>query len=115
MWYQIGTVLRVPDAILQSLQLRNTLDFIKMDEVIQCWINQHTTEVTWETIIAAMRNDIVRQNHVAEKIEKYIININHSGDTPSKRSVGSDVSTSSKKYSRVPNEAQRSEYSMLLK
>ena len=104
LWYEIGTVLRVPNTKLESLYQQSKLsDSIKMIKVIQCWINQCTTEVTWNTIIAAMRNKIVGQDRVGKTIETYVLNINQGGETPSK------------KYSRVPVEPQRSEYSMLLK
>ena len=103
LWNEIGIVLRVPNAKLKSLQQSNIANSIKLNEVIQCWIDQRTTEVTWDTIIAAMRNEIVGQDRVAEKIENYVLNINQVGETPSN------------KYSRVPVEPQRSEHSMLLK
>ena len=111
-WYQIGTVLRVPNAELDSLQQSNIPESNKMNRVLQSWINQRTTKVSWDTIIATMRNKIVGKDSVAEEIEKYV---NPSGETPSKRMVTLDASTSSssKKYSRVPAEPQRSEYSML--
>ena len=103
LWNQIGIVLGVPNAKLQSLQQSNKPDSIKLNEVIQCWFDQHTTEVTWNTIIAAMKNEVVGQDCVAKKVETFALNINQGGET------------SSKKYSRVPVEPQRSEHSMLLK
>ena len=103
LWNEIGIVLRVPNAKLKSLQQSNIANSIKLNEVIQCWFDQRTTEVTWDTIIAAMRNKIVGQDCVAEKIKTYVLNIIQGGETPSK------------KYSRVPVEPQRSEHSMLLK
>ena len=103
LWNEIGIVLGVPNAKLQSLQQSNMQYSIKLNEVIQCWIDQRTTEVTWNTIIAAMRNEIVGNDRVAEKIENYVLNINQGGET------------SSKKYSSVLVEPQRSEHSMLLK
>ena len=115
LWYEIGTVLRVPNTTLQSLQQRNTADTKKMNTVIQCWIDQRPTETTWDNIIAAMKSRIVGQNRVAKEIEMFVLNINQVGDIPTKRSVALNVSTSSKKYSRVLVGPQRSEHSMLLK
>ena len=103
LWNEIGIVLGVPNAKLQSLQQSNIPNSIKLNEVIQCWFDQCTTEVTWNTIIAAMRSEVVGNDRVAKKIENYVLNISQGGETPSK------------KYSRVPVEPQRSEHSMLLK
>ena len=114
LWYEIGTVLKVPTTTLESLQQKSTTESIKMNKVIQCWINQRTTKVTWGNIIAALKSKNVQQNRVAEEIERHVLNTNQGGETPTKRSVALDVSTSSKKYSRAPVEPQRSEYSMLL-
>ena len=113
-WYEIGTVLRVPNAELESLQQRNITESNKMNKVLQSWVNQRTTKVSWGTIIATMRNKIVGKDRVAEEIEKYVSNANPSGETPSKGIVTQDASTSSSSK-RVPVEPQRSEYSMLLK
>ena len=114
MWYEIGTMLRVPSSELESLRQKNIRDSNKMKDVLQCWINQRTTKVSWDTIIATMKSKTVGKDHVAKEIKKYVSNANPSGETPSKRMVTLDASTSSssKKYSRVLVEPQRSKYSM---
>ena len=115
LWYQIGTVLRVPEIELESLQQSNKPDFVKINKVLQIWRDQCTTKMTWGNIIGAMKSRIVRQNCVAKEIQEYVLNTNLSGEIQSKRIVALNVSTSSKKHLSVPVEPWGSGHSMLLK
>ena len=117
LWYEIGLALRIHKADLEHLKQGQQSDIIKLSGILNCWISQLTTDVTWNSIISAVKGKIVKQPRVAEEIEKYVSNANPSGETATKRMVTLDASTfsSSKKYSKVPVEPQRSQYSMLLK
>ena len=113
LWYEIGLALKVPDEEIEGLRQKNISDINKLSKVLQYWISQ-CVEVTWQSIITAVRSKIVGQTQISQEIESYIYSLstNRGGETPTKRYV---VSTSSKKQSRVPVEPQRSGYSMLLK
>ena len=52
-----------------------------MSSVIKQWIAHHTTEVTWNNIIAAVKSDIIGQNEVVEMIQRHVLNISTNFET----------------------------------
>ena len=73
LWYNIGEALRVPYTELKSLQHSSLPDLNKLSSVLQCWIDKCTTEVTWNSIITAMKSKIVEQAKVGEEIRGHIL------------------------------------------
>ena len=116
LWHEIGLALQVPDEEIEGLRQENLSNIIKLSKILQYWINQ-CVDVTWQSIITAVRSKIVGKTQISQEIESYVylLSTNPGGETPTKGYVACDVSTSSKKHSRVPVEPQRSKYSMLLK
>ena len=73
LWYNIGETLRVPYTELKSLQDSPLPDLNKLSSVLQCWIDKCTTEVTWNSIITAMKSKIVEQAKVGEEIQRHVL------------------------------------------
>ena len=72
LWYEIGLALRIPDAELEGLRQNHVNNIVRLSKVLQCWINQNK-EVTWNSIITALRSEIVGQTQVGQKIESYVL------------------------------------------
>lgn len=75
-WKSIGIALKVPNQVLMSILHKKSKDTDKLESVLHSWLNQHSTEVTWNSIISAIKSEIVGQKAIAEKIQKYVLNIN---------------------------------------
>ena len=41
--------------------------------MLHCWIDQRTTEVTWNSIIIALKSKIVEQAKVGEEIQRHVL------------------------------------------
>ena len=96
-WYGIGLTLRVPAAKLEDLLQQERLPSkVKLFKVLNCWINQRTTAVTWNSIITAVKS--FKENRIAQTIKAYVL----------KDNITDDISTS-----RVSVEEQNSDNSML--
>ena len=71
MWYEIGVALKIPDEELEGLQQQSLSNTNKLSKVLQCWINQ-CIEVTWYSIITAVRSKVIGQTQISEEIESYV-------------------------------------------
>ena len=90
--------MRVSAAELESLlQQEHLPNKVKLFKILNCWINQRTTAVTWNTIITAVNS--VKETRIAQTIEAYVLQDDMTEDT----------STSL----RVSVEEQKSDNSML--
>ena len=65
--------MRIHKADLEALRRGPQKDIIKLSDILNCWISQRTTEVTWNSIISAVKGEIVEQPRVADKMEKYVL------------------------------------------
>lgn len=72
-WCEIGLALRIRRADLEGLRQGKQSNIINLSGVLNYWISQCTTEVTWNSIISAVKGNIVGQPCVAEKIERYVL------------------------------------------
>ena len=72
MWYEIGLALKVPDEEIEGLQQKSLSDINKLSKVLQYWIDQGA-EVTWYSIITAVRSKIVGQTQISKEIESYVL------------------------------------------
>ena len=97
LWYNIGEALRVPYTELKSLQHSSLPDLNKLSSVLQCWIDKCTTEVTWNSIITAMKSKIVEQTKVSEEIQRHVLGTSQQYDsshvTPDNLLSGERLST----------------------
>ena len=74
LWYDIGLALQVPIAKLEGVQQKSLSDINKLSEVLQCWIDQ-CAEATWQSIITAVRSEIIGQNQISQEIESYVLQL----------------------------------------
>ena len=65
-------MLRVPAAELECLLQQERLpNKVKLFKILNCWINQRTTAVTWNSIITAVKRE--KETRIAQKIEAYVL------------------------------------------
>ena len=76
LWFDIGEALQVPFSELMNLRCSMDSGSTKLSLVLQYWIDQHTTDVTWNTIIAAIKSETINQIEVGEKIRRHVLSIN---------------------------------------
>ena len=102
MWFEIGQVLGVP---CKDLVYVNFPESYKLSSVLQDWIDQCTTEVTWNTIIAAMKSEIIGQIKIGENIRRHVLNINQKDLSHHESDI---TNTQSKKQTEVLLHEERS-------
>ena len=71
-WKMIGVVLEVEHSDLESLSQSNKDDSTRLYEVLEAWMNTRSTDVTWETVIAAVEGPIVDQKSTGIKIRQFL-------------------------------------------
>ena len=84
-WQSIGEALGVPNTVLMSQLQKNSRSINKLLSVLQCWMNQCTTKVTWNSIISPVEGLIVEKKAVADKIREHVLIINPSKSNKHKR------------------------------
>ena len=106
LWVDIGQVLGVPYKDLECHYHSNFPDpNVKLSLVIKQWITHHTTEVTWNTIIAAMKSEIIGQIKIGENIRRHVLNINQKDLSHHESDI---TNTQSKKQTEVLLHEERS-------
>ena len=85
LWFNIGEALRVPYTELKSLLHSPLPDLIKLSSVLQCWIDNYTTEVTWNSIITAVKSKILGQTKISEEIRRHVLRSDVSVSISSKK------------------------------
>ena len=68
----IGVALKVRSGELESLSQSNKPDNTRLYEVLECWINTMSTDVTWETIIGALEEPFLNHISTARKIQQFL-------------------------------------------
>ena len=81
LWFDIGEALGVPNSDLMCAMYMNCPESTKLSLVLKWWIDQCTTEVTWNTIIAAVKSDFIGQKAVGEKIRRHVLCINQNDNS----------------------------------
>lgn len=73
-WYKLGLALCVPDNILNGLKIQShKKNAFKLKEVIHSWLAKTSpTFVTWETVIYAVKGNIVYNKAKANEIYDYL-------------------------------------------
>ena len=62
MWREIGIALKVEPNFLHGLSSSSDSNEVKLDNVIEKWMNTQSSPVTWETVISAIEGSIVGHN-----------------------------------------------------
>ena len=81
LWFDIGEALQVPFSELMNLRCSMDTGSTKLSLVLQYWIDKHTTKVTWNTIIAAIKSETINQIEVGEKIQRHVLSINEGDES----------------------------------
>ncbi|XP_011405036.1 PREDICTED: uncharacterized protein LOC105313367 [Amphimedon queenslandica] len=72
-WYQIGIQLDIPSHALKSIQKENREDKDRLMFMLDHWITNEKSEVTWESVINALISPSVERRSIAYKVkEKFI-------------------------------------------
>ena len=71
-WHEIGLSLRVGSDVLNGLTSEKVENIIKLDKILQSWIETESSPVTWDTMIAAIEGPLVKNVQKAKKIREYL-------------------------------------------
>ena len=71
-WREIGLSLKVANNVLKGLTIQNMTNFLKLDEVLQSWIETESSPVTWDTMITAIEGPFVNNMQKAKDIREYL-------------------------------------------
>ena len=71
-WKKIGWALEVGRGVLGSCTHNNEDDDNKLSTVIEIWVDTMVTDVTWETVIAAVEGPIVKHKSTSGKIRYFL-------------------------------------------
>ena len=71
-WKAIGRALKVGHGILGSRCRSREDDYNNLATVIKSWVDTMVTDVTWETVIAAVEGPIVNHKSTAVKIRDFL-------------------------------------------
>ena len=72
-WYEIGLSLKVANNVLNGLTTQNMTNILKLDKVLQTWIESESSLVTWYTMITAIEGRLVNNVQKAKEIREYLI------------------------------------------
>ena len=73
-WKKIGWALEVGRGVLGSCTHSYEDDGNKLSTVIESWVDTMVTDVTWETVIAAVEGPIVNHKSTTLKISDFLAN-----------------------------------------
>ena len=71
-WKKIGWALEVRRGVLGSCSCSSKGDDNILSTVIESWVDTMVTDVTWETVIAAVEGPIVNHKSTAVKIRDFL-------------------------------------------
>ena len=71
-WRNIGDALGVSSDNLESIENDHSNDKVRLSKVIQKWMEEMPSDVTWRTIIEAVRGNIVQNEDKAREIEEFL-------------------------------------------
>ena len=67
-WRHLGQALKISHGDLENIQVQRNYNADRLADVIQFWINQRPSEVTWHTIITAVDLPPVHEPSIAKRI-----------------------------------------------
>ena len=68
-WYDIGVELKVKISTLKSIDARYDDDKDCLREVITEWLNKANDNVTWESLVDALRTRVIDEPRLAAELE----------------------------------------------
>ena len=71
-WHNIGIALEVKQSVLESCKRSNEDNGYNLFKVINTWMTSMTSEVTWQSIIAAVESPIVNHKSTAVKMRMFL-------------------------------------------
>ena len=72
-WMEIALAISIPRNVLNGLQHTYSVsDTVKLNHVLQTWMDTQSSPVTWETIISAIEGPIVNNKRKADEIRQYL-------------------------------------------
>ena len=71
-WENIGIVLKVSNGKLQSLRYSYLSETLKLADMLQSWLDEQSTPVTWSTVISALESKIVGKKQTAMEILQFL-------------------------------------------
>ena len=71
-WRNIGDALGVSNNNLESIENDHSNDKVRLSKVIQIWMEEMPSDVTWRTIIEVVRGNIVQNEDKAIEIEEFL-------------------------------------------
>ena len=71
-WENIGIVLKVSNGKLQSLRYSYLNEALKLADMLQSWLDERPTPVTWSTVISALESKIVSKKQTAMEILQFL-------------------------------------------
>ena len=71
-WKKIGWALEVGRGVLGSCTQSNEEDGNKLATVLESWVDTMVTNVTWETVIAAVEGPIINHKSTALSIRDFL-------------------------------------------
>ena len=60
-WQEMGELLGVHSNIIEGLCISNKSNIVKMSEVLQNWLDNEPTPVTWENIISVLEGPLQKK------------------------------------------------------
>ena len=76
-WKIIGVALGVDDNTLDGIDKSNDTNVLKLNSVINTWINTKSSPYTWETLISAIEGGLVKEKVKADEIRAYVASLPH--------------------------------------
>ena len=71
-WHEIGLELQVEGSVLNNLECEKYSNILKLDYVIQSWMDTMSSDITWQTIINAIGGRIVNNRATTNMIRNFL-------------------------------------------
>lgn len=71
-WDMIGVQLEVDDDVIDGLRTSPAANNTKLDTILTEWMNNTQPPVTWDTIIAVIESNPIRNRRVAGQIREFL-------------------------------------------
>ena len=70
-WQELGDLIGVDSDIIEGLRFSNQSNYVKMSGMLQSWLDNEPTPVTWDNIISVLDGPLQKKS-VADKIRKFL-------------------------------------------
>ena len=77
-WQEIGDLLGVDSDTIEGLYTSNVSNQVKMSKMLQCWLDNAPTPVTWHNIISVLEGPL-KEKSIANKIRNTLASIYSNG------------------------------------